>query len=290
MLTLVTQFKLLFGRLGEEGQRLIVGFRNTLPVEKQAEFDTAQARMAGGAALSAARKDSAAKGSGNSKGVGGAAAARKSMPTDPKKLAKIQKILKITEEQLQRLPANAAAQIRATQAQYRVDGPSKKRLLHSSSGKHTVNIERLPGYEANKEADAADAAYAAATRAQQSMDGASADATAGAGFAVHDGDSNEGSPSSAQPRQTQHTKRAKTDEEGWGQDPPAGMSSATAKKTCPHCMGSTIAPFSAPCGHIACYSCWKEITNRGSVNGQFPCAEKSCSKTIRKKQLRKCHF
>ena len=263
--------------------------KGTLPDDKRAEFDTAQARIQEG------------------RGSGGAVAATaaKSMPTDPVKLAKIQKIMKITEEQLQRLPANAAAQIRTTQAMYRVAEPSKKRLLHSGSGKHTVNIERLPGYAANEEAAATDAAYAASQAKQNSARtgaGAGVGTSAGAGSAVHDGNDvgagDVDSPPSAQPRSSQHAKRAKTDaervrDEEWdGLDPPAVATSSgyPAKKLCPHCKGPTIAPFSAPCGHIACYSCWKEITNKGSVNGQFPCADKSCKHSLRKKQLRKCHF
>ena len=52
-------------------------------------------------------------------GGGGAAAPTSKLPTDPEKLAKIQKVLNFTEEQLQRLPAAAAAKIRIMQAQYR---------------------------------------------------------------------------------------------------------------------------------------------------------------------------
>ena len=231
MLTLVTQFKLLFGRLGEDGDRLIAGFRGTLPAEKRDEFDTAHARMAGSTVLAAAR-DSA------------------ETPAEP-------------------AGGGGSGNIIVG------DASSKKRLLHGASGKHSVSIDQLPGYTANEEAAADDAAYA---DAQARSSGAGAGAGAEAGAADVDC-----SPPSAQP---QHTKRAKTASESTAR----ASSASRSTKTCPHCKHPPVAPFSAPCGHVACYSCWKDIINQGGVSGQYPCAEKACKTLIRKKHLRKAHF
>jgi hypothetical protein len=259
MMTLIAQFRLLFHRLGAAGDELVLGFRRTLPAEKQAEFDTAHARLAtdgGGAsaalgisgdasadeaaaaaAAAAARANRGAAGqasgrAGTGKGEGGGGGGH-------------------------RLSAAEAGLL---------NGSGKKRP--PASARHTAIIDRIPGFAANREA-------AAATSSTITGIGVAGSTSVGMEPMDVGGANKRARSELAEARTSVGTIATKT---------------ARVAGGCSQCKGVPVAPFSAPCQHVCCYSCWMQLLHAGTATNGLLCPEPSCCRPIKKKELRKCYF